>query len=222
MVSGFGAVAGVEAGSWVLARTGLLNGHSSTTHWEDFEEFAEAFPEVDVKMDRYVMDGKYMTCGGASPAFDMMLHIIRLLHGSSLALEVASVFIYDQARDHTDAQPLISLGRLTGNETRLTNAIRLMEDRIEQPLPVEAIAKRVGVSSKTLETIFSRTLEISPGRFYLNLRLKAAFRMITNSDASIREISVRSGFGSLSAFSRAYSKYFGASPIQSRTAAREN
>lgn len=209
--SGFDMVAGVEAGSWVVARAGLLDGYTATTHWEDFEAFSDRFPEVDLKLDRYVIDGKRMTCGGASPAFDMFLDFIRKRNGPAVAMEVASVFIYDEAHSQFDAQPLISLGRLAKKEKRLEEAVRLMEKTIEQPLPVGAIAKRIGISTNTLETIFKRNLGMTPGKFYVSLRLKAANRLVHDSDLSLREISVRSGFGSLSSFSRAYVNAFGKS-----------
>ena len=63
----FNAVGGIEAGSWILARSGLLEGRAATTHWEDFEDFANSFPRIEVKPDRYVIDGKVFTTGGASP-----------------------------------------------------------------------------------------------------------------------------------------------------------
>jgi len=96
-------------------------------------------------------------------------------------------------------------------EPRLEQAVRLMEQQIEQPLPIAAIAKRAGVSANTLENLFKRHMGTTPGRFYLNLRLKVANRLVLDSDISVREIAVRSGFTSLSAFSRAYAKSFGRS-----------
>jgi hypothetical protein len=96
------------------------------------EEFSSAFPGVDVRPDRYVIDGPVFTTGGASPTFDLMLHLIRTRLGMAVALDVASVFIYDQARAATDAQPLVSLGRLDGYDPRLAQAIRLMESHIER------------------------------------------------------------------------------------------
>src|SRR3546814_3338226 len=82
---------GVEAGSWLLARAGLLDGRAATTHWEDLEDFAARFPEIAVRPDRFVVDGRTFTSGGASPTFDLMLHLIRSRFGYPLALEVASV-----------------------------------------------------------------------------------------------------------------------------------
>jgi transcriptional regulator GlxA family with amidase domain len=110
LVSGIGRAArsaracgGVEAGTWLVARAGLLEGRAATTHWEDMEDFAAAFPGTDVRPDRYVIDGPVFTTGGASPTFDLMLHLIRTRLGMAVALDVASVFIYDQARAATDA-----------------------------------------------------------------------------------------------------------------------
>ena len=56
-----------------------------------------------------------------------MLHLVRSRLGMAVALDVASVFIYEQARASSDAQPLVSLGRLDGYDPRLAQAIRLME-----------------------------------------------------------------------------------------------
>lgn len=214
--SGFRAVAGVEAGSWVVARAGLLNGHAATTHWEDFEAFAEAFPDVEVRLDRYVIESNRITCGGASPAFDLFLELVRQRNGPAIAMEVASVFVYDDAHSRSDTQPLVSLGKVAKREPRIERAVRLMEEWIEQPLSIVEISKRIDASSATLEAIFKRHTGMTPGRFYLNLRLKVANRLVLDSALSFREIAVRSGFNSLSAFSRAYAKHFGRSASEAR------
>ncbi len=44
----FRAVGGIDAGAWVLARAGLLDGHRATVHWEDLEDLAAAHPQIDV------------------------------------------------------------------------------------------------------------------------------------------------------------------------------
>ena len=135
------ACGGVEAGTWLVGPAGLLEGRAATTHWEDMEDFAAAFPGTDVRPDRYVIDGPVFTTGGASPTFDLMLHLIRSRLGMAVALDVASVFIYDQSRAATDAQPLVSLGRLDGYDPRLAQAIRLMEAHVDRPLSIAAIAQ---------------------------------------------------------------------------------
>lgn len=210
------AVGGVEAGTWLVGRAGLLEGRTATTHWEDLEDFAAAFPGADVRPDRYVIDGPIFTTGGASPTFDLMLHLIRSRLGIAVALDVASVFIYDQTRAATDAQPLVSLGRLDGYDARLAQAIRLMEAHVGQPLTTSAIARRIGVTARTLETIFRRSIGETPGAYYLRLRLNAARRLVLDTRVTMAEIAVRTGFSSAAGFSRAFAKTFGQPPARLR------
>ena len=210
------AVGGVEAGTWLLGHAGLLEGRAATTHWEDLEDFAASFPECDVRPDRYVIDGAIFTTGGASPTFDLMLHLIRSRLGMAVALDVASVFIYDQARQATDAQPLVSLGRLDGYDPRLAQAIRLMESHVDRPLTTAAIARRTGVTTRTLEKTFAAAIGETPGAYYLRLRLNVARRLVLDTAEPMADIAARTGFTSASAFSRAFSRAFGLPPARMR------
>jgi transcriptional regulator GlxA family with amidase domain len=212
------AIGGIEAGTWLLGHAGLLEGRRATTHWEDLEDFAAAFPGADIQPDRYVIDGPVFTSGGASPTFDLMLHLVRSRLGMAVALDVASVFIYDQARAATDAQPLVSLGRLDGYDPRLAQAIRLMEAHIDRPLTVSAIARRCGVTARTLELVFRRSIGETPGAYSLRLRLNAARRLVLDTALPMADIAARTGFSSASSFSRAFSAGFGKSPAALRRA----
>ena len=215
----FGAIGGIEAGSWLMARAGLLEGRAATTHWEDLEDFQHAYPGVDVRADRYVVDGNLMSAGGALPTIDLMLHIIRCRYGHRTAMEVASLFIYDEAHASTDAQPLVSLGRLAVTEPRVAAAIRIMEQSVDKPMTVPAIARRVGLSVRMLETLFTRTLGETPAAYFTKLRLQVARRLVVDTNLSMQEIALRTGFSSLSAFSRSFRRHAGMSGRELRTQA---
>jgi transcriptional regulator GlxA family with amidase domain len=214
------SLGGIEAGSWMLARAGLLDGYSATTHWEDLEEFAAAFPKVDVRRDRFVMDRTRWTAGGAAPALDMMLTMIRSQHGLPLALNVASVFVYDQHLAASVPQPTVALSRLSVTDPALARAIGVMQTRLEEPLPLSAVAERSGVLLRTLQARFRGQLGQSPHAYYLDLRLSAAKRMLEQSAASVAEVATAHGFGSASAFARAFRQRFGVSPLAARAAMR--
>ncbi len=212
----FRLVGGVEAGSWLLARSGRLDGRKATTHWEDLEDFRLRFPQVDVRPDRFVIDGDTFTTGGASPSFDFMLYLIRQRYGHHLALEVASVFIYDGVHTASDAQPFVSLGLIEIQEPRVAQAIRLMEQHIDDTLSIVMIATQLQLSVRTLEYLFTRTLQIPPAHYYLQLRLQTARRLVMDTRLPLQEIAVRTGFGSLSAFSRRFKQLYQLSPGQCR------
>ena len=210
------ALGGVEAGPWVLARAGLLNGHRATTHWEDLEDFATAHPEIEVIADRFVISGNRMTAGGAAPAMDMMLDLIRTRYGQPLALQVAGVFIYESARGGSDRQPLMSRARVERRDPLVARALDLMEAYVEDPLPIARLCQQLGVSRRALETRFTRTLGLAPGTAYRGLRLESAARLVQDTAHSMQDIALRCGFASPAAFNHAFRARFGQNPRQMR------
>lgn len=217
MAPRFRAIGGIDAGPWVLARAGLLAGHRATVHWEDLEDLAAAHPEIEVLPDRFVISGSRFTAGGASPAADLMLHLIRARQGAALAHQVAGSFI-TTARD--GAEPQISArppARSTGLDARVTSAIARMEARLDSPEPAAATARALNLSPRRLEGLFRENLGLTPGAYALNLRLQAARRMITDTRHPLHEVALRTGFSSQSTLSRAFRRQFGQSPSSLRT-----
>ena len=214
---GCGTIFGVEAGTWLLARAGIISTQKVTTHWEDLERLNDQFSGLQVSSQRYVIDNTIWTCSGATPAFEMMLHYLRTVHNQSLALDVANVFIYAETSAASDEQASLSLGRLQQVEPRLVQAIRLMETHIEDTLSTKSIAESIGVSLRTLEQLSLKYLGFAPGKYYLRLRLQTARRLVLDTNLPILDIAVRCGFNSLSAFSRAFRARYSLSPLKLRS-----
>ena len=206
----FRALGAVDAGPWILARAGLLDDHRATVHWEDLEDFALAHPQIEVVPDRFVISRNRFTIGGASAATDLMLHLIARRCGAALAGQVAGSFLYEAQVDGTRPQHPGLLP--SARDPRLSAALRMMSTRLEEPLPLSAIARAQGVSRRRLEQLFREALGQGPGAAYLELRLQAARRLINDTSHSIQEIALRSGFADGSAFSRAFSRRFGQAP----------
>jgi transcriptional regulator GlxA family with amidase domain len=220
LASNYTAIGGIEAGSWIMARSGLLENRAATTHWEDLEDFGNHFPQVKLKADRFVIDGKFFTTGGASPTFDLMLYLIRKRYGYPLAIEVSSVFIYDGVHSATDTQPLVSLGMLENSEPRVAAAIHIMEQRIDDPIVIDDIARQIKLSVRMLEYLFRETLNMSPAAYYRRLRLQTARRMVVDTRLKLQEIAIRTGFNSLSSFSRRFKNHYQQTPGDCRRQAR--
>lgn len=214
------ALGGVDGGSWFLARAGLLDGHAATTHWEDLETFAARFPDIDVRRDRYVISGRMLTTGGAAPCLDMMLDLIGSRYGAELALRVAGAFLYEPLHAGHVPQQAVPAERIARSDPALARAIALMEENLEQPLSIAAIAARVGLSRRRLEMLFAEHLGKSPGRFFLDLRLDEARRLATDTRLPLQEVALRSGFASQMAFARAFRARFGATASAVRAGAQ--
>jgi transcriptional regulator GlxA family with amidase domain len=209
-------IAGIEAGSFVLAETSLLDGFSATTHWEDFEEFASAYPQVNMIRDRFVIDGKRITTGGSLPTLDLMLELIRRAHGYSMALEVSRLFIYEQERIRGDLLQVPSIGKMRLLDPRVQAAVKLMEETVEAPLSMSRLGKRVGVSARHLQALFYTAMGVAPKEHYLALRLNAARRRVIETRAPFVDIAAATGFNSASSFSRSYRAHYRESPSGTR------
>ncbi|MER9884018.1 GlxA family transcriptional regulator [Mesorhizobium sp. M0118] len=208
-------IAGIESGTWLVAEAGLLNHHKVALHWDDHKDFSERYPDINVVQDRFVIDRKRMTSGGALPTLDMMLEIIRRRQNFALAFEVSRSFVYQ--RDGASHQ-LISLrdGYDVPMDDRLIESLRLMEQPFDQPLTIARIARRVGTSDRHLQTLFQNAFGVTPHQHYLALRLNFARRQVIESRTSLADIAVATGFNSASAFSRSYRAQFRESPSETR------
>lgn len=206
----FALIGGIDSGPWVLARAGLLNGYRATVHWEDLEDLAAAHPEIEVLPDRFVIDRNRVTIGGAAPALDFMLHLIRARHGAPLARQVANSFV---TRAQPAQEPQIAAPRQDRSlDPRLARAVTRMEARIEQPETAQETARALGLSPRQLEKLFAAGLGTSPAAYALSLRLQAARRLLSDTNHPLTEIALRTGFSSPATLSRAFSRSFGQAP----------
>jgi transcriptional regulator GlxA family with amidase domain len=202
----FRTVVGLDTGAWLMAAAGLLAGRRATIHWDEIENMAEAFPDIEVTDDRYVIDGNRITCGGATTAFELVLELIRREHGAMLRVEVAALFMHGEPIRETD--PVFRPSR----SARLDAAVAQMRRNLERPLPIPEIAAGVGLSQRAFEGLMRRTLGLSPVTVYRKLRLSHARRLLQQTGLAIPEIAIRSGYGDASAFARAFRAEFGQTP----------
>ncbi len=210
----FALVGGVDSAPWVLARAGLLSGFKATVHWEDLEDLATAHPQIEVLPDRYVIDRNRMTAGGAAPAQDLMLHLIRTRHGAPLARQVAQSFIAT-ARPGSDPQ-VAPRSRDPLLDPRVARVVARMEANLEAVETVADLAAQVGLSPRRLEGLFQQSLGTSPGAYRLSLRLAAAHRMLTDTSHPLAEIALRTGFSGAPALARAFRAKHGVTPSSLR------
>ncbi len=86
----------VCTGSLVLAKAGLLNGLSVTTHHDNLDDL-ERLTDDSTKVvadKRYVDTGKIIMSGGVSAGIDMSLYVIRKLYGDAVLAKTLSEMEY--------------------------------------------------------------------------------------------------------------------------------
>jgi transcriptional regulator GlxA family with amidase domain len=209
-------IGSLSAGTFILARAGLLEGYRCTVHWEFQPAFEDAFPELDCSHGLYVIDRDRWTGSGGITGLDMMLQLIERDHGPALSRSVGNQFQVDRIRNAGVDQRPGALERLDTLPAPMQKAITLMMSHVENPLQMSEIAELSGLNIRRMERLFRAHLDTAPARFYRRLRLEKARDLLLHTNLSTLEIGFLTGFSSSSHFAMAYARAFGTRPSEVR------
>jgi AraC family transcriptional regulator len=96
-------------------------------------------------------------------------------------------------------------------------ALAYIAGHLDAPLPVADIARAARLSEFHLHRVFREAVGETIGHFVTRRRLEtAALRVAYETDRSITDIALSSGYSSSSNFSKAFTAYFGVSPSRVR------
>jgi transcriptional regulator GlxA family with amidase domain len=88
-------VLSVCTGALLLAKAGLLDGLSATTHWAAIDLLKETAPRTTVCPDqRFVDNGRVIVSAGVAAGIDMCFHVLSRLLGEEMARETARYVEY--------------------------------------------------------------------------------------------------------------------------------
>lgn len=205
-------IGAICSGAYVLAEAGVLDGVEAAIHWAYHDLMAERFPEVRLRPNVFVAGPRFDTASGGTAAADLMLHLIGLDHGADLATEVADQMVYNAVREGSARQRVSVQARHGMRNATLVQAIRKFEENLETPPRPCEVAAELGISARQLERLFDRHLGTSPKRYAMDLRLNRARNLIVQTEQSVAEIAMASGFTSTSHFSRVFRAKYGVSP----------
>lgn len=211
------SIGAICSGAYILAEAGFLDDRKAAVHWEYHDLFTERFPSVRLTRSVFVADEKFVTASGGAAVADLMLHIIARDHGKDLAAAVADQMVYNAVREGTATQKVSARSRYGLRNSRLGDAIKIIEDHLENPLGSVELARRLGISTRQLERMFERYLNTSPRRYIMDQRLHRARNLIVQTDQALTEIAMACGFTSTAHFSKAYREHFGKTPGSQRS-----
>ncbi|MFK8083695.1 MAG: GlxA family transcriptional regulator [Granulosicoccus sp.] len=209
---------GLWNGCIAIAHAGLMNGFACALHPNNQDFANEHFPQMTLRPDALIVDRTRLSAAGPNSSFDLMLILIRRFASSDTTSAIRNILRADisqppgQASDDIDNLP-------HQLPDKLQRAVQLMRNHLGEPLPRDDIAIHIGMSTRAMERLFQRSLQVSPARHYLELRLVRAHEMLRQSEEPIGRIADNCGFVSSAHFSRAFSKRFGCSPKSLRQSA---
>jgi transcriptional regulator GlxA family with amidase domain len=205
-------IASFCTGAFLLAATGLLNGKSATTHVNATANFATAFPAVRLYGDAIVTDeaGIY-TSGGATSSFHLMLHLIKIYCGREVTIHIAKLFAIDMDREQQ-----AYFGTFQPRQHHGDNLVAMAQKRIENAYQevstIEEMIQDIPASRRNVVRRFKLATGVTPIEYLQKTRIEAAKKLLEQTDQSVLEVMLNSGYNDLKAFRQLFKKSAGMTP----------
>jgi AraC-like DNA-binding protein len=106
------------------------------------------------------------------------------------------------------------------DEQRISAALRLIETRADEPLPLSEMASAAAMSPYHFLRTFRAIVGMTPHQYILHTRLRRAAVRLRQSSESIAAVAYAAGFNDLSTFNRRFARIVGQSPSAYRTNSR--
>jgi transcriptional regulator GlxA family with amidase domain len=206
-------------GLFLLAETGLFDGHDSTVHYNAAELFAATYPAVPIHPERPLMVSgarEELLSSGASVAWhDLVLHLVARYAGSAAAQDVAQAFALHWHHEGFTPYVVFS-GKSDHGDAEIAGAQKWLSRHFSVANPVEEMAKRSKLAERTFKRRFVSATGLAPIAYVQRLRIEDAKERLERSDAPVDEISWRVGYEDAAFFRKLFKRTTGLAPAAYR------
>ncbi|MEP9379356.1 GlxA family transcriptional regulator [Aquabacter sp. CN5-332] len=207
----------VCTGVFLLAAAGLLDGKRVTTHWECAGQLKAEYPHLAIDTDQiFIRDGALVTTAGVTAGMDLALALVEEDYGRDLALIVARYMVMFLKRPGGQSQFSAHLVAQMSGKSPIQQVQEFVLGHLAEPLTVDALASRAGMSTRNFSRVFRREMGMTPADFVDAARLDHARRMLQDTTMPAQRIAALCGFGNVDAMRRTFVRNLGVSPVDYR------
>jgi len=206
------AIASVCSGVGLIAATGMLDGKRATTHWGLAERFRQEYPRVNWMPEVMVTEDRGFYCGGGvHAALDLSLYLVEKFCGHEIAMQTAKALLIDTPRSWQAGFAIVPLKTDHSDDT-ISGAQEWLHQNFHKTFPLEAPARRVGMSLRNFVRRFKEATGDSPLIYLQKLRIAAAKRLLESDHRTMQEISDAVGYQDVAFFRALFQRHTGVSP----------
>jgi transcriptional regulator GlxA family with amidase domain len=206
------AIASVCSGVGLVAATGLLDGKRATTHWGLAERFRQKYPKVRWTPELMVTEDRGFYCGGGvNASLDLSLYLVERFCGHEVAMQSAKALLIETPRAWQAGFAIVPLKTEHSDET-ISTAQEWMHQNFHRNFPLEAPARRAGMSLRNFVRRFKQATGDSPLAYLQKLRIAAAKRLLESDHRTMQEISDAVGYEDVAFFRKLFQRHTGVSP----------
>ena len=214
------ALAGICAGSFLLAQAGVLDGRRATTAWVCAPQLAQLYAGVTVQAEAVLVeDGAVVTTGAVSAAFDLALHLVKRLWGAQTASTTANLALLPAVRP-SQTPYVDSAVRVQSLAPFAQGVAQWLQHRLDQPFDLATLARAFHVSPRTLLRRVREQAACTPLALLQRARVEQAKHLLRTTPHSLAQITQAVGYSDVSTFSRLFAAHAGCSPARFRRSAQ--
>ena len=207
---------GVCIGSIMLARSGLLDGRSATTHWSSAKSFATCYPAVRLEADKPIVDdGDLITSAGLMAWSELGLRLVDRLMGPSIAADTARFLVIEHSASASQCgsnfAPILRHG-----DGAVLKVQHWLQASGAVDVSVAAMAQEANLEERTFLRRFRNATGLKPTEYCQHLRVGKARQMLEFTNGTIDHIAWTVGYQDPSAFRVIFKKITGLSPSDYR------
>jgi AraC-like DNA-binding protein len=178
----------------------------------------EVLARVDLPRPALLPDMRGVGVHRAPPELlDATLRLVRLLDHpadiAALAPLIEQEIVYRLLTGPFGPR-LLQIATMETPGNKVAQAIAWLRQEFMQPLRIDALAARVGMSMSSLHHHFKAVTAMTPMQYQKQLRLHEARRLMLVERLDVGSAGYRVGYQSPSQFSREYSRHYGLSPTR--------
>lgn len=194
------------SGAFFLAKAGLLDGKTATTHWGYANKFAADYPLVDLQENQFVtQSGNIFCAAGGSAFYDLALLLIERYCGREISTQVAKTQIIDSKRGNQNSYTNVTLHK-PHSDLLVKRVQAFIEDNFTQPIQVSSLAAMVNITPRTLNRRFQSCVAMRPIEYIQAVRIEQAKRLLESGEVSIKSLADRVGYNDISSFARLFKR----------------
>ena len=206
----------VCAGAFLLGETGLLSKRKATTHWGYAEDFKQRFPDVELDVDRIIIeDGDIVTAGGAMAWTDLGLRMVDRFLGSQVMNETARALLIDPSRREQCYYSAFS-PNFTHGDAAILKVQHWLQRTRAQDIDLSTLASCAGLEERTFLRRFHKATGMTSTEYCQRLRIGEAKDFLQFSSSPVEQIAWKVGYSDVSAFRKIFKRIVGLTPSEYR------
>ncbi|ETN94815.1 GlxA family transcriptional regulator [Zhouia amylolytica] len=209
-------IASLCVGAFLLAASGLLDGKKCSTHWAYYNEFQDAFPQVEVAEGRVITeDAGIYSSGGANSLWNLLLYLLEKYTDRDTAILASKYFAIDIDRSSQSAFTIFK-GQKEHNDNDVLRIQEYLEKNYKDKITIDELADLGAMSRRSFERRFKKATKNTAIEYLQRVKIEAAKRDFESTRKNVNDVMYDVGYTDNKAFRTVFKRFTGLTPIAYR------